>query len=484
MDMEWTNTNEAMSQYDGIRLFTEEMAMGTAIVTKTVYADIQLDESALLLGNKTIHQLKIPINQPLTVRFGSYRHTVTVASLPYSDHFAASDSLIARLGLHFAGPLGLRYNTGLKQIHIGPLIGVLVRRMNPASQEEPFGAITSFCKELTDACKQLGACVYFFTVNEMTSSASHLDGWHYTSAGWRKNRFPIPDVVYNRLTSRVLEDKPSVQHFFREIKLRHGAKVFNEKYLNKNEVFQALRGDPKTSALLPESHMLDNAATLKMMCTKYPVVFLKPIMGSLGRGIIRISHVNDPLGGRFICDMATMYGTQKVTYNGFLRLNASISEKMKQRRYQIQQGLQLIRVGGRPVDFRALVQRDHLGAWRITSIVARIAGSNHFVSNLARGGTLCKVKDAVSRSSIPSMAKDAPLRIRRAALAVARGIETNINAHFGELGVDLAMDTSGRVWLLEVNSKPSKHNKSPLTEDKTRPSVRYIVYYSRYLAGF
>lgn len=82
-----------------------------------------------------------------------------------------------------------------------------------------------------------------------------------------------------------------------------------------------------------------------------------------------------------------------------------MSGKMKTTRYQIQQGLTLIDNSGRPVDFRALVQKNRTGKWSVTSIVARIAGGSHYVSNLARGGSLSTVKDAVAKTQLSGSAK-------------------------------------------------------------------------------
>ncbi len=65
--------------------------------------------------------------------------------------------------------------------------------------------------------------------------------------------------------------------------------VFNEKFLDKNEVFDALKHNKELRRYLPESHLLDNYLTFKKMCSTYSSVFLKPVRGSLGKGIIRIT---------------------------------------------------------------------------------------------------------------------------------------------------------------------------------------------------
>ncbi len=96
------------------------------------------------------------------------------------------------------------------------------------------------------------------------------------------------------------------------------------------------------------------------------------------------------------------------------------------------------------------------------------------------------MNDATSNSDLEAGAKTGySPKLRRAALEIASGIEKYVDGHFAELGVDLAIDRSGRIWLLEVNSKPSKDdNSSTSGGEKIRPSVNKTVTYARYLAKF
>lgn len=266
----------------------------------------------------------------------------------------------------------------------------------------------------------------------------------------------------------------------KEVKLRYGSTVFNEKFLDKNEVFDALKHNKELRRYLPESHLLDNYLTFKKMCSTYSSVFLKPVRGSLGKGIIRITKNVD---GTFTTLTTSTSAPKKQVYPSIVKMFSGISGKMKTTRYQIQQGLPLIDHSKRPVDFRALVQKNRKGVWSVTSIVARIAGGSHFVSNLARGGSLSTVKEAVAKTSLSSSVKsNAYQALKTAALAIASGVEQSIPAHFGELGIDLALDTSGHVWLIEVNSKPSKNDNTPLGDQKIRPSVKKMIDYCCYLA--
>ncbi|NOU81155.1 YheC/YheD family protein [Paenibacillus sp. LMG 31459] len=448
------------------------------IPVQTVHSGI-LQENAVMLGEKSMKRLKIPAHGTIQLTFGSFRQEVTVIPVPKSDSLRVSEGLARRLGLRQRLTLNASYSSGSRNLRLGPLIGVLVSRDHPEHPDRVFGQITMFCRELTNACHAQGAYVYFFTPEALETRSTTIQGWVYDE-GWRKLSLPVADVINNRLTTRKVENKPSVQHFLADVKSRYGTHFFNEKFLDKTEVFEALAQDPALQRYLPESHALNGFAILKKMCSNYPSVFLKPVRGSLGKGILRISKED----GGYRLLSTTPLGTRKQSYPSLTKLFGSIAPKMKTTRYQIQQGLPLMELGRRPVDFRALVQKNGTGKWGVTSIVARTAGSNHFVSNLARGGTLSTVREAIGKSNLPPGAKESSqVQLPRAALAIARGVETYIPAHFGELGIDLALDQSGRIWLLEVNSKPSKNDNTPLNDQKIRPSVKQMILYCRYLAG-
>lgn len=435
-----------------------------------------LDENDVLLHEATIKKLKIPVNKQLTLRFGSSKTIVTVISHT-KKQLSISRILATKLSLYNGATLSMQYIPAMQQLNIGPIIAVLMSRYS-GKPSVPFSTHTAFCQELSEASRQHGAYVYFITPNRIDTSQPVLDGWRYVG-GWKRMSFPYPDVIYNRLTSRKYERLSQVQDLFNIVKKRQQGHIFNEKFLNKSEVFQALAKEPTLKRYLPATNTFQSYQTLKTMCARFPTVFLKPITGSLGKGIIKVTrHAN----ASFTCHFSSVNGTRKVSYPSLSKVFRSISGKMKVQRYQIQQGLNLITNHGRPIDFRALVQKSLQGEWKVTSIVARIAGSEHFVSNLARGGQLSTVKAAIAKSKLsPSRKKNAGIALKKAALMIANGIETHVPGHFGELGVDLAVDVNGRVWLLEVNSKPSKTEDTSVNQGKIRPSAVKVIHYARFL---
>ncbi|WP_054957036.1 YheC/YheD family endospore coat-associated protein [Paenibacillus dakarensis] len=455
--------------------------MSTTKISIQLFRSGKMPDTDIMLGERLIRQLRIPTEQPIKLALGSFKQEIRVISGKKSTVLRISPSLSNSFGLLPGAVLTMRFNAAERTLRLGPVIGVMISRYLPEDPGKPFGSISSFCMEMVNACNKLGAYVYFFTPDMITSNLSLMEAVVYDN-GWRKSLVPVPDVVNNRLPTRKLENSPSVQHFMKEVKSKWNTHIFNERFLDKTEVFEALGTDERLNKYLPESYELKSFTTLKKMCTAYPVVFLKPIRGSQGKGIIRISRQEN---GIFHTLTTSLEGVKKNSYTSLAKLYSSLSGKMAANRYQIQQGLDLVRVQKRNVDFRALVHKNKKGKWSITSIVARIAGGNHYVSNLARGGTLSSVKDALAMSSIPPSSKQtAEKRMELAALNIARGIEESIPSHFGELGIDLAVDVTGRIWLIEINSKPSKSDDAPLSVFKVRPSAIRLVQYSQYLTGY
>lgn len=442
-----------------------------------------LSDHVIMLGESFIKKHKLQVNKSISLRFGATKTLIKIVKIPRLDGLRISSGLARKINLHDGFKVRMQYRASGPSLQLGPVLAVMVNQVRRQRPDRPFGNNTAFCKELVDACQSEGIIVYFLSPDMLRTSGTVLEGWTYHN-GWRMLTFPFPNVVYNRLTSRILENKSHVQQFMKAVKSRYNTKIFNERYLHKNEVFKVLKKVPALRKYLPESHALTGFPILNAMCRRHRTVFLKPILGSLGKGIMRITRQPD---GKLICQSTHMKGSTSQIYSSTAKLYAAIAGKMKVRRYQIQQGLKLIAIGSKPIDFRALVQKNRESRWEVTSIVARIAGNHHFVSNLARGGTLSTVSEALSRArGVPIKATNA--KLRKAAVDIAQGIEAQIPQNFGELGVDLAVDTRGKVWLIEVNSKPSKNDNTPLNPESNsntiRPSVNKATKYIRHLAGF
>src|SRR5690625_4736648 len=107
---------------------------------------------------------------------------------------------------------------------------------------------------------------------------------------WRAGMFPLPDVVYNRVPTRVAEGRADVQRTLRRFYKLLNGRVYNPHYLNKSGVARALRGDADVGRYLPETISFRNGAHLQSLLQRHRLVYIKSIGGSLGNDLMRLSR--------------------------------------------------------------------------------------------------------------------------------------------------------------------------------------------------
>lgn len=206
---------------------------------------------------------------------------------------------------------------------------------------------------------------------------------------------------------------------------------------------EALLSDGRVSHYIPMTRVY-TADTLLAMLRRYGNVVIKPIVGGGGYGVIKVFR--DSRGYGFT------YMDQTRIYRDFKSMRRALHVVKAKRKYLIQQGISLARIGGRPIDYRVKVVKNG-ASWEFRSMVGRLARPGLFVTNLCKGGTMLTCREGLRRSlpRIKASAKKAEMR-RLTHVCIEL-----MERHFpgvGELGFDYAVDYSGKIWILEVNTRP------------------------------
>jgi glutathione synthase/RimK-type ligase-like ATP-grasp enzyme len=453
--------------------------MGIARCEIQVVPDHTFPQSINMVMSRTLAE-KLHLSQfPVWIKFGSRVAKGWIAIHSAKSPLIRISSQLAR-SLKLPDHLSIcaSYDSQSHCLRIGPLLGILINTQTTMNQPV-FGAMTRFLEECSLTGQERGVCVAVFTPEQMMAEGGTSKGWLYHNSKWRSRELPFPDVLYNRITSRRIERKPRLQSILRFLRMHHGVYVFNTTFLDKRQVHETLMRDPRMQHMLPETHPY-HPNRIRTMLSRHGTLYLKPTNGSLGSGIIRLIKT-----GRFIvCQYATANGTTTRVYRKIEKAISHLNRRVKGSSYLVQQGLHLVTSRGRPVDFRVLVQKNLHGNWAITSVVGRIANDQHIVSNLARGGTVRKASDVIEELD-PHQSRPSISKIRSTALDVANAFEELVDGHYAELGIDLAVDKAGKVWLLEINSKPSKTDDTVINPSlATRPSVIRLIDYTLYLTRF
>jgi len=195
---------------------------------------------------------------------------------------------------------------------------------------------------------------------------------------------------------------------------------------------------------LPETHWMTDSRTLRML-KSYSSVFIKPDLGSQGNGIIRVNKLNSGYEVR--------HGSSRRIVGSESVLRAVHSFRRSRNGYLVQKGLSIARYHGKIFDIRVYLQKpDH--KWIISGMVARVAAPNKFLTNYHQGGHAEPLQKVLLNLFHNNQSK---------VDACHRKIEQLSNTIAGmvskwsltrELGIDLALDKNGYIWILEANSHP------------------------------
>jgi hypothetical protein len=201
---------------------------------------------------------------------------------------------------------------------------------------------------------------------------------------------------------------------------------------------------------LPETRKMTQK-NFEDMITQYGDVVIKPISGSRGAGVIRVSG-----SGQDTYVVHTE--NRKKTITGKQGAYEYVTGMTRSRSHIIQRRIPLATVDDRPFDIRVIVQRRRTGApWEVTGQVAKVAGKGYIVTNIQRSkGTVLPVTTALKRSSLRHRSSRIILAdISKVALLAARRLSrSKLYSDKRIFGFDMGLDQDGNVWIIEANLKP------------------------------
>lgn len=355
-------------------------------------------------------------------------------------------------------------------------IGVgLLMRVCP-DPERPFGVRTEWAAALMRAGAPLGVDVIGFDPRDLDLAEGQVLAWRLDPYGrWQRLSALIPPVVYCRYTQ---PDLPRWQRLL----AAHGVRFLNSGSLNKWQAHTLLGTHPALAPHLPATRRLEQSADLTTMLAQHDTLFLKPIAGSLGRGIMRCGQAPGGEG----CDGAAWVEFVSPRTGALRRVQREpqrLTEWVQsQGAYLVQQALDLQVFAGRAADVRQLWQKDGTGCWQLTGQGARVAAPDRFTANLQTGGTAMPVAQLMGAIC----GDDAP---RQQAIAAtmedfAHTLFSCLEAHLGplgEIGLDLGIDRAGQVWYLEHNAQPGQRIIGAVAPEQVPLALQRPLRYARYL---
>jgi hypothetical protein len=330
--------------------------------------------------------------------------------------------------------------------------------------------------------QELGAEVYVTTATDLKLTGKKVIGYRYDFLNnmWSKELLPSPHVVYNRVPYRNMEMQPEVQQTIQACIRSNQVALFNPSFFNKWTLFEWLNKSRVTRTYIPDTQMLSSAYELDRMLREYPIVYLKPIKGKAGKGIMRLERrLNGRIGEyRLLCvqDNKQLYDATHMSIETLWR-DISIFRGSKE--YIIQQGIPLTSFKKRAYDLRVLIQKTSKGQWSVSGIGARVAGKLSITTHVPRGGSIDDPLKLLASAFGQQEADLIMKRTKEAALVIAKQIEISSAQQLGEMSMDLGIDTSGRIWFFEANSKPMKFDEPAIRQKSLERIIRYSLFLTK-----
>lgn len=448
-----------------------------SLTTCTLHSTQDHDKT-VYFSNELARALQLTHSKTILIRVGSKSMSVPFKfSKKTGQHLYIPASIISELKIPRIGSCLIKANNG-KEIRLGPVIGILTTISS--NYTSPFGSRTSFIKQIM----KTGANKSFFVAfgpHDVDWQEETISGYILTTGGkFVRKVMPIPDVIYNRIASRKVENQTATGDI-KERFVRRNIPFFNWSFFDKSDVYHLLERE-EAFKHVPESTNNPTASKLKEMLKIHRFVYLKPSAGSLGFGIYRITyHPNRGYFIRYRKDGKNIL-LRYSKFEGILKMLRINQNGMN--RYIAQQGIRLIEIDNCPIDFRFHMTKNVNNKWEVAAIGAKKAGRGSVTTHIRTGGSLY-TPDHILREVYGNRADVVLSTAKETAIKLAEAIERNYPHRLGELGFDLGIDQNEEIWMFEANAKPGRTIfKHPSLKMEEKISLDNIYEHCLFLSRF
>lgn len=416
------------------------------------------------------------ISDKIIVKFGTRKKEVLFSvDENMEDNIIHMSKDVAQF---FLLPVDLSYDMIISEgeLHIGPVIGLLLGGKAEIFPQWRLRRFSSYALNYND----IHGLVYVFSPKGIDMTHKTIKGYYFQPHGtqsdgcWREGVFPYPDVIFRRA------DIP--RQLYTDLTAEMGDRIINYPWANKRKVAHWLEKDVFLSDYVPATQFLGSVQELDEMLNQYSRVFLKPLSASFGQGIVIVTRKED----------GDYFQFRHEPEERIIENKEELAEQVKgiigKHKYIVQQGIEDITYEGRKLDFRLIMQKDQSRQWQCTGIVVLpgivggIDSHMKIYGQHSEGMTFAEAMqkmDDLNFEEIENLKKEM-IEVSRKSCEVM-----DQHGHYGDLGVDMILDTTYHPWLIEINKRPDHSVPLLIPDRKMYETMRTrILEYARSLAGF
>lgn len=355
----------------------------------------------------------------------------------------------------------------------------------PKQQRTDKGTVTRpsvhFCNMAEFAHRQ-GATVCVFTPTDVRWQEDQVVAWTPKDDAapfrdWIKVRRPLPTVIYENVYVHLAVKGFSGE--LRRIAATRGIPLYNPPMPGKWAMHRIVTAAAELAKFVPATEVLTTPAHAVAQMDKWGLAYVKPIGGYGGMGVTRIEVLG---GGRYRVSVDRAADGSRSGRK--LRQEVSrgdLIRRLAARRsvpHLLQQGIQLMTLRNRKVDFRVVLHRGADGSWNLIGIVPKLAAVDGVVTNIIAGGEQMTLADCERMAKLEGK----ELTIQNL-VHVAKRLAERLSARnpmVGLVGFDMGIDHQGGIYMIEMNPKPAR---SLLTPEMRKTLAEHSVGFALFLAN-
>ncbi|MFD1020158.1 YheC/YheD family protein [Thalassobacillus hwangdonensis] len=205
---------------------------------------------------------------------------------------------------------------------------------------------------------------------------------------------------------------------------------------------------------------------VKQFLKDHGQIVLKPVHGERGKGVY-ILHQDE---GEYVL------GYQKEeTRLSEEELNAFFEEKIENKNYILQKYISSRSVHGDPFDCRIHIQKNRNGKWQIAKKYIRIGIGQKVMSNVNQGGGISDTEPFL-KANFGDDWEEIEQKLNELGTTLPYKIEQLKKTPTMSLGLDVAIDRDGSLYLFEANNAPAT---TSLLGESAMLNVEYYRYLQR-----
>lgn len=336
-----------------------------------------------------------------------------------------------------------------KTLYIGPLVGIFTAGFI-TSPRHPLGERSAFFAKLLLDDEPLGGYYFVFGQHLINWEKAEMEGYFFQNQEWKKATIPFPNVIYDRLPNRKTEQLEPFQLIKNKFQDDYLIPLFNPGFFDKWTVYTKLLQSKTCQRYLPKTLLNPSLEEIDAMLKEFGQVFIKPVHGSHGEGIQQLIKPRNE--AFYYCRFQQNHQNHLRRFSNLKRLmNHQFSNGLENMIGQ--QGINLITLEHKPVDFRIHTNKDRIGNWKVSAIAAKKAGEHSITTHVANGGEVKTIKEMISLNILSNKQFN---QLKNIALQLSEEIDRYLPGLIGEIGFDLGLDKNGNIWLFEANSKPGR----------------------------